>query len=442
MHPGDRRFFPQPGLAVITSVFALAVVAALWLLLPIPTRSFDAERNTLLTLALAVAALSAYHFPIHLRLSSKIYMCGVVFFIMSALLPVPLAVTAVGLTCLAGEISVRSRTGNYPTDIATIGGRAAVISAATSLVAHLPVHSVGDRPIVFVLAAVTMWVMEHITSPLLYYPLTYEHPMHIVRVMVKEGGLIEASQLLIALLGVIAAAQELWSLALLLLPSSLVYYSFKKARELDDGTRKTLEAMADAVDLRDPYTGGHSRRVTEYVDGILRSIGKEGPEVDLVLWAARVHDIGKIAIPDGILNKAGPLTDEERAEMESHPDRGAEFLSKYPQFDRGVEIVRHHHERWDGAGYPHRLRETTIPFGARVIAVADSFDAMTSDRPYRRGIPPARACAVLREGRGSQWDGLIVDAFIQSIAQRLDGSDIPPLHLVPSPDDLSASAMA
>jgi putative nucleotidyltransferase with HDIG domain len=438
----SRRLVPQPAIAVGTVFVALGVLGFLWLLVSIPSRSFDAERNTLLTLALVAGGLSTYHFPIHLRLSSKVYMSGVVFFLMSALLPIPLAVTAVGLTCLAGEISVRSRTGNYPSDIATVAARSIMVAAVTTSVAHLSVHVPGARPVVFIATAAAMWAMEHVTTPLMFYPLTGEHPVHIIRVMMKEGGLIEASQLLIALLGVIAAAQELWTLALLLVPTGLVYISFKKARELDDGTRKTLEAMADAVDLRDPYTGGHSRRVTEYVAGILHAFGKEGPEVDLVLWAARVHDIGKIAIPDGILNKTGPLTDEERIIMESHSDRGAEFLSRYPQFDRGVEIVRHHHERWDGAGYPYRLRETAIPFGSRVIAVADSYDAMTSDRPYRRGMSPACAAAILREGRGSQWEGVIVDAFIRSIAHQLDPGEGRPLHVVPSSDDLSASAMA
>ena len=102
--------------------------------------------------------------------------------------------------------------------------------------------------------------------------------------------------------------------------------------------------------------------------------------------------------------------------METHPGRGAELLARYPDFARGVAIVRHHHERWDGQGYPDRRAGIDIPFGARVIAVADSFDAMTSDRPYRPGMPVERAAQILREGRGTQWDAQIVDAFLRTAA--------------------------
>jgi HD-GYP domain-containing protein (c-di-GMP phosphodiesterase class II) len=154
--------------------------------------------------------------------------------------------------------------------------------------------------------------------------------------------------------------------------------------------------------------------------GILREMGLSGPELDLIVAAARVHDLGKIGMPDHILLKDGQLQDEEWEIMKAHPERGAQLLQRYPDFSRGVEIVRHHHERWDGQGYPHGLRDASIPFGARVIAVADSYDAMTSDRPYRRGMSPARAAVILREGRSKQWDPAIVDAFLVSIAGKLE----------------------
>jgi putative nucleotidyltransferase with HDIG domain len=193
--------------------------------------------------------------------------------------------------------------------------------------------------------------------------------------------------------------------------------------------------MADTVDLRDPYTGGHSHRVTHYTRGILHELGKHGPEVDLIVAAARVHDIGKIGIPDYVLQKDGPLSDEEWVIMKRHPETGAELLKRYPDFSRGVEFVRHHHERWDGQGYPHRLRDSAIPFGARVIAVADAFDAMTSDRPYRKGMSTQQAAYILREGRGLQWDGLIVDAFLRSVADRIEQSAPPRLQVIPSSAD-------
>jgi HD-GYP domain-containing protein (c-di-GMP phosphodiesterase class II) len=148
---------------------------------------------------------------------------------------------------------------------------------------------------------------------------------------------------------------------------------------------------------------------------ILRELGLGGPDADLILSAARVHDVGKIGIPDGVLNKPGALDPEERAIMETHSARGAELLRRYPDFARGVAIVRHHHERWDGRGYPNHKAGYDIPLGARVIAVADSFDAMTSHRPYRKGMSKERARLILREGRGTQWDAQVGDAFLQAI---------------------------
>jgi HD-GYP domain-containing protein (c-di-GMP phosphodiesterase class II) len=196
------------------------------------------------------------------------------------------------------------------------------------------------------------------------------------------------------------------------------------------------------VDLRDPYTGGHSRRVAHYCAGIFRQLALVGPEVDLIIAAARVHDIGKIGVPDHILNKPGLLTPEERAIMETHPDRGADLLLRYPDFARGVEIVRHHHESWNGKGYPSKLAGYAIPFGARVIAVADSYDAMTSDRPYRCGMTPARAAQILRERRGEQWDATIVDAFLHSIADQLEAPcPDPQLAALPSHDLVHVETM-
>jgi HD-GYP domain-containing protein (c-di-GMP phosphodiesterase class II) len=204
-------------------------------------------------------------------------------------------------------------------------------------------------------------------------------------------------------------------LLLLIVPAALAYLAFKIMREMNEDTRQLLESLADAVDLRDSYTGGHSRRVTEYTGDILSRLGMKGPEVALILAAARAHDIGKIGMPDAILHKPDRLTDEELEIMELHPVHGANLLRRYGDFARGVDIVLHHHERMDGLGYPSHLRGTEIPFGARVIAVADSFDAMTSDRPYRRGMPVAKAMEILSGGRGTQWDSAIVDAMLEAI---------------------------
>jgi HD-GYP domain-containing protein (c-di-GMP phosphodiesterase class II) len=261
--------------------------------------------------------------------------------------------------------------------------------------------------------------------------MTGERPFRIIALLAREASLGEGAQYLLGILGALAAMVEIWALALLVLPTGLVYLAFKSVKEMQSDTRRMLEYMADMVDLRDPYTGGHSRRVAELTTTLLRELNVHGPEAELIVSAARIHDIGKIGIPDRVLNKTGPLTAEERAIMETHPERGAELLVRYPDFARGVAIVLHHHEQWDDHGYPHRLRGTDIPFGARVVAVADSFDAMTTHRPYRQAMSVEQATSILRQGRAQQWDAAVVDALLRSLAARAERPALA-LHLVTS----------
>jgi HD-GYP domain-containing protein (c-di-GMP phosphodiesterase class II) len=168
------------------------------------------------------------------------------------------------------------------------------------------------------------------------------------------------------------------------------------------------------------YTGGHSKRVADLVHRTLAQLNVAGPEATLIETSARLHDIGKIGMPDAILMKPGKLSAEEMAVMQTHSQKGAELISKYKDFSRGTAIILYHHERWDGGGYPAGIKGHEIPFGARVIAVADSFDAMTSDRPYRKALSPHQAIRILLEGRGKQWEPTIVNAFVDMIASQVD----------------------
>ena len=398
--------------------------------------------GAVVAISLVAAVLLTQHFPIHVHQNSKIHMGSVPLYLMATLLPPPLAALAAFVGQGTGELMMRkAREGTYG-DVLTQIGRLSFTVTAASLLAHSGGSEVALFGLPLVGAAAVMWLGDMLTTPLLIGPITGESPSTIVRNVVRGAGAMEAAQYLVGMLGAVAGHYQLWTLVLISLPTAMIYVTGKRARELHDNTRQILESMADAVDLRDPYTGGHSRRVTEYTRGILRELGLQGPDVDLIVAAARVHDIGKIAMPDRVLLKGGKLTDEEWAVMRAHPEQGAEVLTRYPDFARGVEIVRHHHERWDGTGYPYGLRDTQIPFGARVIAVADSYDAMTSDRPYRRGMAPEQAASILREGRGSQWDGAIVDAFLRSIADRLAHPALPTLTLVPPPAEVGAAASA
>ncbi len=411
------RLLPQPLVGLGMIVLAILALAASWrqTVAPISRGPGVSPTDMALSLCLVGAVLVSYRYPIHVQHQLKVFLYTVAYYLLAALVPPPLAALAAGLAALAGELSRRASSGAYPSDIATEVGRRTLMVLLGGLVAHA---GGGAVPLSLALfgAAVVMATVDIVSFPLLLAPMNGERPLRIMCAVARDAPLSEGVQYAVGLLGALAAQQHPWALVLLVVPAALVYISFKNMKEMHDGTRQLLENMADAVDLRDAYTGGHSRRVTEYCAIILKELDHNGPEVALIEAAARVHDIGKIGIPDAVLNKPGRLTDEERAIMEEHPTHGATLLKRYADFARGVEIVLHHHESWDGTGYPHGFVGTDIPFGARVIAVADSYDAMTSDRPYRRGMSADKAVAILRQGRGQQWDAAIVDAFLRGAA--------------------------
>jgi HD-GYP domain-containing protein (c-di-GMP phosphodiesterase class II) len=177
-----------------------------------------------------------------------------------------------------------------------------------------------------------------------------------------------------------------------------------------------VDALAAAMDLRDRRTAEHSEdvvRLAQLVGNLLKLDDAALLELE---FAARLHDVGKIRVPDRVLNKPGPLDREERAVMRRHPAWGAETLSGVPGLEVVATIVRFHHERWDGAGYPDGLRGACIPLASRIIAVCDAFGAMTCDRPYRAGMPDDHALGELRAGAGTQFDPAVVDAFCEAVA--------------------------
>jgi diguanylate cyclase (GGDEF)-like protein len=180
---------------------------------------------------------------------------------------------------------------------------------------------------------------------------------------------------------------------------------------------RAAASLAKAVDARDAYTGSHSERVGDLAARISRRLGLEESQIELTRLAASLHDLGKLAIPEEILRKPGALNESERLVLQRHPQIGYRMLESL-----GVEPIAdwvlHHHERWDGDGYPHRLRGDEIPLGARIIFVADAFDAMTSERVYRRPFTQREALAELERCSGSQFDPLIVDAFRDELGLR------------------------
>ena len=182
-----------------------------------------------------------------------------------------------------------------------------------------------------------------------------------------------------------------------------------RAQELRRSYKATVLALANAVEARDAYTGKHAQRVAAYGLRIAHAAGVEvDPQVE---FGFLLHDVGKVAVPDAILFKPGPLTPEERALMVKHPQIGSEILRHIDFLDEAKVVVRHHHERWDGDGYPDGLAGEDIPLQARVFAVADALDALTTDRPYRAACGWAEARQVIRTESGSQFDPAMVAAY-------------------------------
>jgi putative nucleotidyltransferase with HDIG domain len=214
----------------------------------------------------------------------------------------------------------------------------------------------------------------------------------------------------------------------------VLYFTFKASMDrVEDANRhvekvnrlylSTIETLAMAIDAKDQVTHGHIRRVQKYAVGLAHELGvRDEALLKAIEAAALLHDMGKLAIPEYILNKPGRLTDAEFEKMKLHASVGADILSAIDFPYPVVPIVRHHHESWDGTGYPDGLRGTDIPIGARILSVVDCFDALTSDRPYRRRLSNEEALQILNERKGNMYDPWVVQTFEQ-VYERLDAGE-------------------
>ncbi|MCL6611316.1 MAG: HD domain-containing protein [Peptococcaceae bacterium] len=208
------------------------------------------------------------------------------------------------------------------------------------------------------------------------------------------------------------------TMLLIIPPLAFTHTSFRNYASLKIETRKTLEILADFVDCRDRYTAEHSKRVAQYANLISEEMNLSDSDKELIELAGRVHDLGKITISDSILLKSGKLTGEEKKIVQSHPEVAYKILRPLQMYKRGSIIIRDHHERCDGKGYPRGLKDKSIHIGAKIIAVADAYDAMTSDRPYRKAMTKEEAIAELEANSGTQFDPGVVKAFINILKKR------------------------
>jgi len=223
-----------------------------------------------------------------------------------------------------------------------------------------------------------------------------------------------------------------WALLLCVAPFLVARHSFRLYMEIRSDLKEFVRALSEVLEEVDPYTRHHSMRVARYAVRLARGLGVPEREIEEIEYAALVHDLGKIGPQhQHILQKPGTLSQEEQRTLRSHPAAGAEIVAKVRALRRASEIVRSHHERPDGLGYPFGLRAEDVPIGARILNVSDAFDAMTSDRPYRRALTPQAALDELSNGAGTQFDAKVVACLV-----RMYRANEFPLLPSPSSEDL------
>jgi putative nucleotidyltransferase with HDIG domain len=382
-------------------------------------------------LSLLVAGILAGQFPLRVSLSQKVSVDSAVFFAAVLLLPVWQAAATVAVTQAIGVVIAASRKMRASQEKLPMGevgwsllfnaGQLYIASLAAALCLSLggvTAHSAITNTAVAVTAAAAV-VMYGFNILLVSTAIALSSRRSVLTIFLNTHhavGLQFASLYLVGAASALAAVRFPWVAALSLLPAALAYSSMRRRIQLTRETVRAVEKMADEVDARDPYTFEHSQRVARYSRAIGRELGLSAAEIELVELSAKVHDIGKIRIPDSILLKPDRLTDAERRVMETHPRLGFEILSQFSAYEKVLELVLTHHERYDGRGYPNSTVGRRLLLVAQVIPVADSLDAMTTTRAYRGARSWDSAMSELKRGAGTQWNPKVVAAALVALA--------------------------
>ena len=398
----------------------------------------ELDRAIILT-ALILALISlVLEFGVDFRLliSGSTSFSTVSYIAMIFMLPFPLPALAGGGIILLSDLRARK----VPSHLALNFANYTLTLGVASLIWHLYAHGRAldelPRSLTPVLVIGTVIIAFYLVNVLIlngYLAIVNNRP--ITYIWVTQDLEFMLPYVSLEVVGVLAAL--VWVtvpsiLPLLAVPAVTTYLAFENMERLQRQTQEAMIAMADAIDARDAYTAQHSRRVTDLSRRIAEIYGLKPREIERLELAARLHDIGKIGISDQILHKSGPLSDKEWETMREHPVIGEQMLLPYRQFRHQAQIVRSHHERWDGRGYPDNLRAQSIPISARIISVADSFDAMTSTRPYRPAMSRARAIEEIRRNAVIQFDPMVVASFLQVMEE---AGKIRPISVVVEPPE-------
>jgi len=381
---------------------------------------------------LAAGGLLALQFPLQVSVSEKVSVATAVFFAAVLLLPVVQASALVGAIsgidiAISATRRVVAKREKPPLGVVALSlffnasqlyfsaWAAGLVLLAAGVSARGGINR-GEDAAALITAAVAFYVVNHVLVATAVAFGMSRHPLAIMRTTQKVVLAQFAILYVIGAIAAYAAARWPWLLLLTVLPAILSYHSMRQRIEIRREAMHAMERMADEVDRRDPYTFQHSQRVAIYAHAIARQLGFSSPEVEMVELAAKVHDIGKIRIPDSILLKPGKLSADERRVMETHPRLGFDILRAFSEYAKVLDLVLTHHERYDGLGYPNGTVGRRLLLIAQVIPVADSLDAMTSARAYRGARTWESALEELRRGAGTQWNPGVVEAAVTVLA--------------------------
>ncbi len=399
----------------ITMLVLLAIGVTLVTL--VHTDPLSSER-TVLAVAFAALFCIAYLFPLPVAAKTKVTLGTSLIFAAILLFEPAIAMLIVGSGSVLAHLI---RRGSLEETLFN-SSQAVLQAGCGGLVLGIVGWNAGalqfDRPsqvLIVVLAAVAMYAVNNVSLATIVGLQLEQSPLLVWRQSRGQGIIEQLAQLALGLLAAAVVDSHTWALPLLLLPAFAIYRSLERHAQLRRQTVDAVESLADIVDIRDPYTADHSKRVAAFARELALELGLTPDEVELVERAARVHDIGKVAVDISVLTKEGRLTPQEWEQLKQHPVTGAQILSRFPHFSLATSYVRHHHERIDGGGYPDGLCGKQIPLGARIIAVADSFDAMSAARPYRDALPLDTVLAEFARQRGRQWDERVVDALLELV---------------------------
>jgi putative nucleotidyltransferase with HDIG domain len=398
--------------AALVHATAIAHVPFLALQSPDAPGSEDQARNLLLAAELLALSVVAQFFHVSITPRRRINVANAVYFTVLLLFGATLATVLGTASQLLGQGLLTLRRGHRRT------ARAALFNASQYALA-LALGGVTYQLLPQPWATLAGTTVFYLANTLLVAGIAGLQlgisPLELWLVGRPRNAFHESGLLLIGWITARTAVHDIWMPMVMAVPAAIVYTSLQRHVQLVEQTVEAVEAMADVVDERDRYTFQHSKRVAEYSEKIARAMRLPRDQVETIRSAARVHDLGKIGVPDDVLRKPGKLTDEEWQLMRQHAEKGYQVLARFPEYTAGREMVHAHHEHWDGSGYPRGLAGDAIPLGAQIIAASDTFDAMTSDRPYRKALPIEVAAAELARGRGRQWSPAVIDAAMRAI---------------------------